>query len=180
MLLVFLFADAAELEKFEALYTRYKGLLLYKARGILGDALAEDAVSEAFVRVYRNLHKIGEVGSPQTASFLVTIVRNAALTILAHEKKGAGEVMDDAIPDRFDLESSVVSALTERDMFRAVDRLAEDLRAVFVLRYAHGLSGREIARTLDISESNVNVRLHRAKRKLSEFLVREGYAHDAV
>jgi RNA polymerase sigma-70 factor (ECF subfamily) len=49
---------------------------------------------------------------------------------------------------------------------KLVDRLKEEQRAVFLLKYAHDMSHRDIAKTLGITENNVTVRLHRAKAKL--------------
>ena len=48
--------------------------------------------------------------------------------------------------------------------------LSENLRATFILRDIQGLSTAETAETLDISESAVKVRLHRARLQLREIL----------
>ena len=49
----------AEREKFEILYEKYKGLMLYVAdRLLLCREDAEDAVHQAFLSVIENLHKI--------------------------------------------------------------------------------------------------------------------------
>lgn len=48
--------------KFERIYCKYRGLLTYVARGIVGDvADAEDAVHQAFVSIIENLDKISTV-----------------------------------------------------------------------------------------------------------------------
>ena len=69
-------------EKFEKIYLQYGRLMYSKAMQILNDhSLSEDAVSEAFIRIYKNLHKLEDkVPSPQTASFVVTVVKNVALS----------------------------------------------------------------------------------------------------
>ena len=59
MLIFLAFANDDDKSKFDYLYNRYVKLLLYKAYAVLHDySLAEDAVSEAFIRVYKNLGKI--------------------------------------------------------------------------------------------------------------------------
>jgi RNA polymerase sigma-70 factor, ECF subfamily len=53
----------------------------------------------------------------------------------------------------------------------AVEALPEDYRIVFVLRAVEELSTAETAATLDLSEENVKVRLHRARAMLRRELV---------
>jgi RNA polymerase sigma-70 factor (ECF subfamily) len=67
--------------------------------------------------------------------------------------------------------------LARRDVQRvlrdAIDELPEHYRLVFTLRDIDGLGVRETAEALDITESNVKVRLMRARLKLRERLTRE-------
>jgi RNA polymerase sigma-70 factor, ECF subfamily len=53
---------------------------------------------------------------------------------------------------------------------RALAALPESLRTVFVLRELQGLSTEETAAALDLGESAVKVRLHRARLRLRELL----------
>ena len=181
LILILTFSSADERDKFELLYNRYKSLLLHKAYGILHDSgLAEDAVSEAYLRVYRNLHKIDDPESPSAAAFLVTIVKNTALTLLQKERRQPVLEFEEAAPvaDDFDLEAEVIGRMNADDISRVVDSLSDDLRDVFVLRYAYDMPHREIGKALGITENNVTVRLHRARRKLAESLKKEGYAYE--
>ncbi|MCL2122365.1 MAG: RNA polymerase sigma factor [Clostridiales bacterium] len=179
MLIILVFATEDDRDKFEQLFEKYRRLLLHKAYGILRDySLAEDAVSEAFIRIYRNMNKIDDIASSRTVSFLVTIVKNTALTILGKQKPYL--VLDEGveIEDKDDsLEEKVLSAAVTQDMLKLVDLLSEDLRAPFLLKYAHDLPHKEIAGLLHISENNVTVRIHRAKKKLAEIFREAGYAN---
>ena len=178
MLILLTFATEEERLKFERLFEKYQKLLLHKAFAILNDyALAEDAVSEAYIRIYRSLSKIEDTESPRTVSFLLTIVKNAALTILAAQQK-SGLPQEDIEDESsgYDMEEDILSAAVAGDMQQIIGGLKEDLRAPFLLKYAHGLSHREIAALLHISENNVNVRIHRAKTKLAELFREAGYA----
>jgi RNA polymerase sigma-70 factor, ECF subfamily len=51
---------------------------------------------------------------------------------------------------------------------KAIDELPDELRTVFTLRVVEELDTDETAACLDISESNVKVRLHRARSLLRE------------
>ena len=189
MFIFLTFATEDDKLKFELLFEKYKRLLLYKAYGILNDyPLAEDAVSEAFIRIYKNLNKIEDVNSPKSVSFLVTIVKNTSLTILEKQKKhGVPEDDIETVGPGFhsraylegadDMEEGVVSAAVTQDMLKIVDKLKEELRAPFLLKYAHNLSHKEIASILRISENNVTVRIHRAKNKLAKLFREAGYVY---
>jgi len=173
--MLFTFASESDRNKFECIYEKYKRLMWTKAFDILKDhALAEDAVSEAFIRAYKNLHKIGEPDSPQTASFLVTIVKNVAINIYNREKRVTSiDIAEHDEADDFNLEEQVASKDEAGLAIKLIDQLREELKAVFLLKYAHDLPHKEIARVLGITENNVTVRLHRAKTKLLKLAAKE-------
>ena len=178
-MLILVFASTNDRDLFESIYNKYKGLMLRKAYGILNDAMfAEDAVSEAFIRIYKNLHKLETADSPRTASFVYTVVKNPALTILAKRNKTRGEELDENLPDISNLENTVISNISTDHIMEIIDRLGEELKSVFLLSYAHGLPHREIGKLLGISENNVTVRLFRAKKKLSVMLGKEGLSDE--
>lgn len=179
MIIIFAFSSQSQKEKFEYLYHTYKNLLLYKAHEILKDyALAEDAVSEAWIRIYKNIDKIDDPTSNSSVAFVVTIVKNTALTLLSKEKKQEHTALPDDQTNPFDLEHYILGEISAEEIIGIVDTLNEDLKSVFILSYAHQLSHKEIGRLLNISEKNVTVRLHRGKRKLAELLLKGGYAHE--
>ncbi|MGI6404177.1 MAG: RNA polymerase sigma factor [Oscillospiraceae bacterium] len=175
MLFLLTFSSVEERDRFEYLYHKYKNLCLKKAYDILGDySLAEDAVSEAYLRIYKNLDKIEDPNSGRTVAFLVTITRNAALTMLSKEKKNLEE-LDEGQQDPFELEQFALSQEFVRDVYRLLDEMEEELRHVFLLKFAYDMSNKEIAQMLSISQNLVAVRLHRAKKKLADLLVKEGF-----
>ena len=179
MLLLLTFASFEQQSKFEYLYNRYKNLLFHKAWQILQDhMLAEDAVSEAYIRIYRNLHKIEDVDSPRCAAFLVTITRNTALTILNRNKRELMEEIDETLPDQINIEDSVLSEMSRERITGLLDQLDEDMRNIFLLRYAYDLPSREIAAQLGTTENNINVKLHRARKKLAEIFRKEGVVNE--
>jgi len=175
------FAGDEEKDKFEFVYNRYKKLMLSKAYAILGDYdLAQDAVSEAFIRVYKNLNKLDDLESGRTAAFLVMITKNAALTMLSKQTKTAIiDVTEFEKADSFNLEENVVSEHTTKELLQVVDGLKDELKAPFLLKYAYDLPLKEIGRLLKISENNVAVRIHRAKSKLIEALQKGGYGDES-
>lgn len=71
-------------------------------------------------------------------------------------------------------EKKAMQQETRRQIERAIDGLPEKYRVVYMLREVEGLSGDETARALGLSESNVKVRLFRAKAMMKKSL--EGQA----
>jgi RNA polymerase sigma-70 factor (ECF subfamily) len=65
----------------------------------------------------------------------------------------------------------VVHKKQDRDRVRqSLDTLPPDYRAAVVLRYWYNLSYREIAQTMNTTESAIKSRLHRARRMLAQEL----------
>ena len=172
----FSFSTKTDRDKFDYIYHKYKNLMLHKAHEILKDPyLAEDAVSDAFLRIYRNIHKIADPQSNRCVAFVVTIVKNTALTIYNKAKRTRGEAVGDEILDRvedesFDLETHVISNIAADGIYRLIDSLSEKRRQVFLLKYAYGYSHGEIGKLLGMSEGSVTVTLHRAKKTLMDML----------
>jgi RNA polymerase sigma-70 factor (ECF subfamily) len=141
-----------------------------KAFDILKDyALAEDAVSEAFIRVYKHFHRLDDPDSAKTAAFLVTIVKNVAINLYHKRNRTLPTDFEEfEQASDFNLEERVAEKDEANRAVELIGKLNEDLRAVFILKFAHDLPHKEIGNILGISENNVTVRLHRAKKKLAD------------
>lgn len=152
--------------------------MLHKAYQILQDyQLAEDAASEAFIRIYKNIHKIGDPADNRSIAFVVTIVKNVALTMLKQEKSRALEEIDEQMESGFNVEEHTIAQISYEDIRRMLDSLGEEMRSVFLLQYSYGMSHKEIGQVLGISENNVTVRLHRARKKLAALLTEGGFVN---
>lgn len=164
-------------EAFEPLVHRHESRALAYAGSLLGGrAEAEDAVQEAFVRAYRNLEDLDEDGS--FAPWFRAILRNECLDRLKSARRRREEDWPSEgrqpaarradAPDRLEREALA------RAIRSAVGELDPRHREVFVLREMDGLSYREIAGALGISDGTVASRLHHARRTLKEVLTDRG------
>lgn len=158
-----------ERDLFEALYTTYRYLMLHVASKILQNHHdAEDAVHEAFLSVIKNFDKFSDVESPKTRSLIVLIVERKAIDILRKKHK---ENITEINEDILGIEVPPPGDLGVAD---AIVRLSANHREVLLMRFDIGLTNREIAKLLDITESGVRKLLGRAKRELRSELQKDG------
>lgn len=141
---------------------------------------AEDILQETFIKAYRHLKNFD--GRSSLSTWLYRIATNEALMFLRRQKPdtvsvdesldtGEGEIEPLQIIDWSSLpEEELMSAEAQVYLDKAVDKLSPSLRVVFVLRDIQGLSTRETAEVLDISETAVKTRLSRARLQLREEL----------
>jgi RNA polymerase sigma-70 factor, ECF subfamily len=143
---------------------------------------AADATQEVFVRVMRSV--LGFRGESAFGTWLHRVTVNVCLTMLRKRSRAreAG-VVAGATPfglpdDEYGLESAgplpdevaATHDLAARSE-AALATLPEDARTVVVLRDLEGMSTKEVAELLGVSESVVKVRLHRAHTKLRELVL---------
>lgn len=150
-------------------------------RRLLGDpADAADATQEVYLRVVRSV--LGFRAESSFGTWLHKVTVNVCATALRRrgDVRARGQVAGAtafAAPDSPDLLAAAddtEGSVTRRDQARrvaaAIAGLPDDARAVVVLRDVQGLSTKQAAEILGISESAVKVRLHRAHAKLRELV----------
>lgn len=165
--------DASEdKNKFEELYYTYRKLMFYVAKGILNDRyLAEEALQEAFLRIAKNFHKIGEVKCHQTRNFVVIIVKNVALTMVSKENK----LDDDEIIEYISVPDEAFEICNYREIVAEIGNLSETYRDVLYLRCVCDYSIGDIEGYTGLNRNVVKKRLQRGREILREKLKKEGY-----
>lgn len=140
---------------------------------------AADVLQETFLAVYEKIDTFD--GRSNFFTWLYRIATNFALMKLRKDKRTV--YTDNDMEEQFDNPEKVQlhewQDLPLKDMlnneFRkrldtAIDRLPEIYRSVFVLRDLEDLSIKETSKILNITESNVKIRLKRARLYLREEL----------
>lgn len=155
--------------KFEQIYNTYKGLMYHVAFKILNnESDAEDAVHNAFMKIAEHIRKISEPVCPKTQSYVVTIVERKAIDIYrSHQRKQHVEYNDEIVG--MSVDAHQISGLS-----LCLAKLPLRYRESIMLKYYHGLTCKEIARHLNISESNAIKLDQRSKRKLLQICKEEG------
>ena len=144
-------------------------------------AVACDIVQETFLRLWKRRDEL-EDDLVQVRGLAYTVARNYRIDLLRRSKR---EVLQEEITDEMtrsggDAASPLSfsrpgevedeNAALRRKLDAALARLPPTLREAFTLFQIGELSIREIAWQTQTSESNVKVRIHRAKEKLREIL----------
>ncbi|GAA3925854.1 sigma-70 family RNA polymerase sigma factor [Hymenobacter algoricola] len=145
----------------QQLYERHKTAMFSCALRILGSRdLAQDALQEAFVEVFRQLAGFRQEST--LGSWIKTIVVRCALRILRREQR-----MEVYSPERH-AEPLVAwhDSLTGEALEKAIGELPAGYRAVFCLIEVEGYRHREVAELLGISDGTSKSQLHQAKRLL--------------
>ena len=180
-------AKAGELDAFEALTNRYEQRVYSLAlRMLRQEQDAEDVTQQTFLSALENLD--GFRGDAAFATWLLRIATHAALKVIRKRNgldtvslEEATEEADgyDTIPHpeyiadwRQSPEQLVHKNETQRLLDDVLARLDEKHRLVFLLRDVEGLSVKETAAALGLSEANTKVRLLRARLQLREQLTR--------
>lgn len=141
---------------------------------------AEDILQETFIKAFNNIDKFE--GRSKVSTWLYRIAVNESLMMLRKRKGNITEIDAEIEKDNGDEvprqiidwcclpEKELMSSESRVHIKQAISHLSEANRATFLLRDVEGLSTREAAEALDISESAVKVRLMRARMQLREEL----------
>jgi len=134
----------------------------------------DDLVQDAFARVLR-AHQAGPVTSPR--GLLFATARNLALDNLRRRQVISFEPMQEndhssVFMDVIDVAESVSKRQELELLTEAIQELPDRCRQVFTLRAVYGLSQRDIAEKLSISENTVERQLSKGLRRCGEFFTR--------
>ena len=180
-------ARAGELDAFEALTNRYEQRVYSLAlRMLRQEQDAEDVTQQTLLSALEKLN--GFRGDASFATWLLRIASHAALKVI-RKRKGLNTVsLEEATeePDSYgsiphpeyiaDWRQSPEELVRKNEIQRLLDdalaKLDEKHRVVFLLRDVEGLSVKEAAGALRLSEGNTKVRLLRARLQLREELTR--------
>jgi RNA polymerase sigma-70 factor (ECF subfamily) len=131
---------------------------------------AQDAVQEAFLRVWRFRDAIPE-GEGRNA-WLYRVVVNACISRIRAEQSRTGKDVGDALLDTVEDRAPQPPETAERSacasaVLEALADLPETLRVPLVLRFYAGLSEKEIAVAIDRRPGTVKSRLYDARQRLA-------------
>lgn len=133
---------------------------------------AEDALQEAFIKVFDNINKYRNESS--IGSWIKQIVINTCLTILRKKKK----IQFDEFNEQIDVAENEIEedenyTITTTAIKTAIVQLPTGYSIVFNLFMFENYTHKQIAETLNITESTAKTQLYKAKRKLKDILLQQ-------
>jgi RNA polymerase sigma-70 factor (ECF subfamily) len=161
-------------------------MLRFARRKIRDEALAEDTVQDALLAALSARHSFQ--GQSAVRTWLIGILNHKIQDAFRRETRYVKlDAPGDDGPEAEDRLERAASAqpvtaddddpmheVARRRMHEAlvdeVEQLPEGLKRVFMMQAIEGVATAEVCETLDITEANVWVRLHRARKRLAERL----------
>jgi RNA polymerase sigma-70 factor, ECF subfamily len=136
---------------------------------------SEDLAQEVFFTVWKEAKTYR--GQAQISTWIYRITTNKALNFLRKHKKEKLSVSDESLGQISAKESSVPDRVLEaveskKILYDALEQLPEKLRIPFMFNKLDGLSYKDIANQMGLSVSNIETRIHRAKKQLQNILLK--------
>lgn len=130
---------------------------------------AKDVLQNAYIKIFS---KLGDYDSRigNLDSWLVKIVINEALQ---HIRKAKQNLIKDRLGDEVFNELSspeILARLNAEDVMKVVHELPEGYKLIFNMSVVEGFTHKEIAESLNITESTSRSQLTRAKKLLRDLL----------
>jgi RNA polymerase sigma-70 factor (ECF subfamily) len=164
---------------FKEVYKKHFTMIFRVAFRITGESFkAEDVCHEAFLKFYEKGRAITD--SDQAKYWLIRVVKNLAYNTEKRkqiEAKAINKLKPAAAEPSPSSEEQFFKTQTESAVQEALNKLPYNLRIVLILKEFEGLTYKEIASIIGISEANVKVRVFRGREKL-EKIIRENQGEE--
>ena len=128
---------------------------------------AEDITQDVFIRLWQHWRKIDH---ERVGAWLMRVAHNS---VIDHIRRHKNEKLRVDLPDTLEDAVSVEDSELESQEFQqhletAISTLKDPYRSILIMRDIQGLSYQDVEQTLNLSQSQVKVYLHRARRQLRE------------
>ncbi|MBU3675703.1 MAG: sigma-70 family RNA polymerase sigma factor [Chitinophagaceae bacterium] len=161
---------------FLAMVNQHKGILYRLAKSYSADTEEQaDMVQEMILQLWHAFSRFE--GKSQFSTWMYRVCVNTMMTYHRQRRREQGEQtawFHWSEKSTFQPEKESVSLEL---LYKAI-RTLDDLERGIFFQYLEGLSGKEIALNIGISEGAIRVRINRIKEKLKKTLVSYGYQHD--
>ena len=164
-------AQDGDTEAFSQIYDHFFTPVYRYVAFRLPRELAEDTVSEIFVKVWEKLHTYKDHRDVPFGAWLFRIARHSVIDTYRSARgfEEVSETLED--PDRLNrADTQTHRNDTLRIVRHALDQLPKRYREVLLLTYVSELPYSEVARVLRMTEGGVRILKLRALRKLETFL----------
>lgn len=158
------------------LVERYKNMVFTIAiRMLKNHELAEEVSQDAFLKAYKSLKQFQK--KSKFSTWLYRIVYNQCISELRKQKQNIISIDDESsstsvlnIEDTLSKTEGLENEDRKYYIEKALSYLPEDDRMIITLFYQNEMTTEEIANIVNLSVSNVKVKLYRSRNKLYEAL----------
>lgn len=163
-----------KLDKISDIFVNYAARLRHVVSKIVRPEDIDDIVQDTFVQSYQAQlnHDIKYV-----KTYMLTTAKNLALNHVAKSSHKFNDSIEDFVETPVELGTGTFEddfATKERFLLfcRATEQLSEQVRKCFILKKVYGLSQKEIAAYLDLSESTVEKHVAKGLLKSVQYIVK--------
>lgn len=161
-----------EAEILEQLYRRYyRSALLYTLSLCGSVPLAEDIVSDAFLKAYLGLPE----ETPSFSYWLLRVCKNLWLDQLRRQRHLAPSETLETLAAPATPETQYLQTERQRALWNAISALPAPDRELVVLYYVSGMPMTQIAALMGISHAATRQRLSRLRQTLKQRMEEQGY-----
>ena len=167
------FLNSDEEKYFKELYVHHYSNVYKMVKGIVADGVvAKDIVDETWLKVLEKKSKLLD-DYDSFCGYLFTIAKNEACQYLRKSKwidRNESDLINNQ-PDRSQIKSNDEELIFENEDLKKVVRqflmkLKSNYQDIVLKYYISDMSTKEIAKELHLTDGNVRVQLHRARKKL--------------
>ena len=147
-------------------------LLMVCRRYVKNREDAEEIMVDGFYKFFKNLSSFTYQSDAALFAWMKRIMINECLMFL--RKKNVFTIASDLIAEEVSLQEEALNNLSAAEIFNLVVQLPVGYRTVFNLYEIEGMSHKEIAALLNISEGTSKSQLSKSKNLLQKMLIKNG------
>ena len=142
---------------------------------------AEECVNDTYLQLWKS---IPPNSPPNLKAYACKIARNISINKLGSHlaiKRGSGQSnviideLSEAIPSNQSVEQQIELMVLTEAINAFLHTISKESRIIFVKRYWFFETDEKIASELSITQSKVRTSLSRTRKKLKNYLIKEGY-----
>ena len=156
---------------FDEAFTLHHRTVFRTARSVVrDDGLAEDVTQEVFLRLYKNLSAIDneEMLRPWLIRVAINTARNTLRGNIRANTRDENYVKEAGETQTCSAEITYEQREEASEVQRALSKVKEPLKSCLILKQ-QGLSYREIAETLSLTETSIGTYIARARKEFVRF-----------
>ena len=133
---------------------------------------AQDGIQNALEAIMKYYDRVRDFDEQRLYRYCLSVIRNECIHAATENRNlvSTEEIEKfDAIPD--DMLDNIIRDVNNMILRKCIGQLPEKYRLAILMKYYYNRSDREIAQTIDVSDSSVRMILTRARQKLKALYI---------